>query len=113
MREIDRVTSERSGVPSPSLMEKAGSAVADVTASLWPQARKIGIICGKGNNGGDGFVAARRLRALGKAVGVLLLADAAELRGDAATMFARMELQPVLASSAADLGKPEAQAILG
>ena len=113
MREIDRGTSERFGVASLSLMEKAGGAVADVAASLWPQARKIGIICGKGNNGGDGFVAARRLRALGKSVGVLLLAEPAELRGDAAAMFARMGIEPRVARSAAELGTPEARAILG
>ncbi len=113
MREIDRVTSERFGVPSLSLMDKAGSAVADVAVSLWPQARKIGIVCGKGNNGGDGFVAARRLRALGKSPQVLLLADSAELRGDAAAMFARMEIRPVVARSAGELAAPEAQAILG
>ena len=112
MRETDRVTSERFGVPSLSLMEKAGNAVADVAAAFWPQARSITIVCGKGNNGGDGFVAARRLRALGKTVRVVLLAEPAELRGDAAAMFARMEMQPLVARSAEELRAAAAQELL-
>jgi hydroxyethylthiazole kinase-like uncharacterized protein yjeF len=90
MREIDRVTSERFGVPSITLMENAGSAVARFVLSDYPQAERIGILCGKGNNGGDGFVAARKLVEAGRAVRVLLLAGPEELRGDAAIMFQKM-----------------------
>ena len=86
MREIDRVTSERFGVPSLALMENAGTAVANVIISRYASARRIGIICGKGNNGGDGFVAARKLHEKGREVSLLLLANPAELRGDAALM---------------------------
>jgi NAD(P)H-hydrate epimerase len=89
MRAIDRATSERFGVPSLTLMENAGSAVARFVIAEYPQAERIGIVCGKGNNGGDGFVAARKLAEAGRAVRVLLLADPAELRGDAAVMFER------------------------
>ncbi len=100
MRNIDRVTSERFGVPSLTLMENAGSAVAKVAAELWPQARRVLVVCGKGNNGGDGFVAARKLRDTGREVQVLLLADVADLRGDAAAMFERMRMpvEPVRTS---------------
>src|SRR5205814_3677598 len=68
MREIDRVTSERFGVPSLTLMENAGSAVAEFVVSRYPDAKRIGVICGKGNNGGDGLVVARKLFELGKKV---------------------------------------------
>ncbi len=98
MREIDRLTSERFGVPSLTLMENAGSAVARFILSDYPQAERIGVVCGKGNNGGDGFVVARKLAEAGRAVRVLLLTDPAELRGDAAAMF--QSLTPSLHSSA-------------
>jgi len=97
MREIDRATSERFAVPSLTLMENAGSAVARFVLSDYPQAERVGILCGKGNNGGDGFVVARKLVEAGRAVRVLLLSDPAELRGDAAVMFQNMmkSLHPV------------------
>ena len=95
MREIDRVTSERFGVPSLTLMENAGAAVAAFVASEHPSAKRIGVICGKGNNGGDGFVAARKLHEAGRDVRVLLLAERSELRGDAAEMFTRLPMPAV------------------
>ena len=110
MRAIDRATSERFGVPSLTLMENAGSAVANFILSHYPQAERIGVVCGKGNNGGDGFVVARKLAETGRAVRVLLLADPAELRGDASEMFERMtsaraKVAPLAASGkTSDLG---------
>jgi hydroxyethylthiazole kinase-like uncharacterized protein yjeF len=90
MREIDRITSERFGVPSLTLMENAGSAVSEFMLSAYSDAKTFGVICGKGNNGGDGFVVARKLHEAGKEVRLLPLADPAELRGDAAANFARL-----------------------
>jgi ADP-dependent NAD(P)H-hydrate dehydratase / NAD(P)H-hydrate epimerase len=90
MRECDRLTTEKLGVPSLTLMENAGAAVAEYILKNYPAAKSIGVICGKGNNGGDGMVAARRLHEAGKFVRVLLLADPAELKGDAAQMYRRM-----------------------
>src|ERR1700678_3878778 len=90
MRTIDRVTSERFGVPSLTLMEDAGAAVADYVFSHHGAAMRVVIFCGKGNNGGDGFVAARRLHQQGKKVQVILLADPNALRGDAAVMFGKL-----------------------
>ena len=87
MREIDRVTSDRFGVPSLTLMENAGAAVARFVVSDCPRAERVSVVCGKGNNGGDGFVVARKLVEAGRAVRVLLLCDAAELRGDVAIMY--------------------------
>jgi ADP-dependent NAD(P)H-hydrate dehydratase / NAD(P)H-hydrate epimerase len=103
MREIDCITTERYGVPSLTLMENAGTAVADFVLSQYPQATRVGVICGKGNNGGDGFVAARKLLEAGREVLVVLLADPAELRGDAAEMFKKMAVAPVVAKSHDDL----------
>ncbi len=108
MREIDRVTSQKFGVPSLTLMENAGSAVAEFVLSRYPAAKQIGVICGKGNNGGDGFVAARKLREAGKEVHLLLLAEPGELRGDAAEMFSRMAEPPVVARSEAELNTESA-----
>ena len=97
MREIDRATSDRFGVPSITLMENAGTAVARFVLANYPQAERVGILCGKGNNGGDGFVAARKLIEAGRAVRIVLLCDPEELRGDAAAMFEKMlqKLQPM------------------
>jgi len=95
MRDIDRASSEKFAVPSLTLMENAGTAVADFTLSHYPRAKSFGVICGKGNNGGDGFVAARKLREVGKEVQVLLLANPKELKGDAAEMFRKLA-QPAI-----------------
>ncbi len=92
MRAIDRATSERFSVPSITLMENAGSAVAEHVLAHYRDAHKIVIFCGKGNNGGDGFVAARRLHEEGKKVQVILLADRVDLRGDAAVMFDKLPM---------------------
>jgi ADP-dependent NAD(P)H-hydrate dehydratase / NAD(P)H-hydrate epimerase len=87
MREIDRATSERFDVPSLTLMENAGSAVARLILADYPHSERVGILCGKGNNGGDGFVVARKLVEAGRVVRLMLLCDPAELRGDAAAIF--------------------------
>ncbi|MFB3916413.1 MAG: NAD(P)H-hydrate dehydratase [Terriglobales bacterium] len=103
MRAIDQRTYDEFGVPSLSLMENAGTACAGLALQIFPQARRIAIICGKGNNGGDGFVAARRLREAGREVQVVLLAAAADIRGDAAVMYGRMGLSHVEVHSAEEL----------
>ena len=111
MREIDRVTTERFGVPSLTLMENAGSAVAEFAKSTFLVKGIYGVVCGKGNNGGDGFVVARKLHEIGRTVQVLLLADPAELRGDAAEKFARLPIKAVIAKSAAELESEAALAV--
>src|SRR3981081_2627727 len=103
MREIDRVTSQRFGVASLMLMENAGTAVAELVVSKYPSAERIGVICGKGNNGGDGFVAARKLHGAGKGVRIILLAEPSELRGDAAEMFGRLPVAPLIVRSNEEL----------
>src|SRR5260370_35258351 len=103
MRTIDRVTIERFRVPSLTLMENAGSAVAKFVLRQYPAAQRISVICGKGNNGGDGFVAARKLHEAGKTVAVVVLTDSSELTGDAAAMFARLPVTAMVAQSSEEL----------
>ena len=76
------------GVPGPVLMERAGRAVADAVGHRWPAGTRVLVLCGPGNNGGDGWVAARILRERGCVVRVLSLVDPAGLVGDAAGAFA-------------------------
>jgi ADP-dependent NAD(P)H-hydrate dehydratase / NAD(P)H-hydrate epimerase len=64
IRAVDRWAIEEQGIPSPELMEAAGTALAEAVAGLAPQG-PVRILCGKGNNGGDGQIAARRLRRMG------------------------------------------------
>jgi len=103
MRVIDRATSERFGVPSLTLMENAGAAVAEHVLAHHGAARKVVVFCGKGNNGGDGFVAARRLHQKGKTVQVILLADPAELKGDAAAMYGKLPVAAIIVHSSEEL----------
>ena len=111
MREIDRVTSERFGVPSLTLMENAGTAVAQFVNRTFLSERMFVVICGKGNNGGDGFVAARKLDELGRKVQVLLLADPSELSGDTAINYEKLPVKPVIARTAEELGSEDALAV--
>ncbi|MGA7522310.1 MAG: NAD(P)H-hydrate dehydratase [Acidobacteriaceae bacterium] len=112
MRAVDRVTAERYGVDSLDLMGHAGAAVARFVLREYPDRRPIVVLCGKGNNGGDGFVAARELANTGRNVRVLLLGRPADLKGDAKAAFGAMGLVPVLAPDDAALAAPEAQALL-
>jgi ADP-dependent NAD(P)H-hydrate dehydratase / NAD(P)H-hydrate epimerase len=93
MREVDRLTTERFGIPSLELMESAGKRVADACLKnlegVGAPSQTICVLCGKGNNGGDGFVAARHLQKAAADVRVYLFAGAEELRGDAAANFQR------------------------
>lgn len=79
------------GVPSLTLMENAGRAVAGEAAKMVAPGGKIAVLCGPGNNGGDGFVAARLLRERGFDVRVACLVPVEELRGDAAEMAKRWD----------------------
>jgi len=112
MRTVDRVTTERFGIASLDLMNNAGAAVARFAMREYPAAQHIAVLCGKGNNGGDGFVAARQLDAAGRKIRVLLLGFPADLKGDAKTAFEEMNLAPVLAPDEAALDSSEVQNLL-
>jgi NAD(P)H-hydrate epimerase len=84
VREYDRLAIEEFGVPGVVLMENAGRGVAELLHRLGTQRRPAAICCGKGNNGGDGFVIARHLALLGTDSVVYLFHRPEELTGDAA-----------------------------
>jgi hydroxyethylthiazole kinase-like uncharacterized protein yjeF len=86
MRELDRVTSQEFSVPTAVLMENAGRAVARQARRLIRSDQRASVVCGPGNNGGDGLVAARHLANSGIGVEVLLLSE--NLKGDAGVNLA-------------------------
>jgi NAD(P)H-hydrate epimerase len=90
MREVDRLAIEEYGVPGVVLMENAGAGAARLLESLGI-AGPVAIACGKGNNGGDGFVMARHLDLAGHAVRLALACRPEEIRGDAAVNLAIAE----------------------
>lgn len=90
VRSIDHVAIEEFGIPGIVLMENAGRGATDVLVAAGITDRVV-ICCGKGNNGGDGFVIARHLEARGNDVRVLLFADPESLRGDAAVNYRILE----------------------
>src|SRR6185312_6413743 len=112
MRAADRATTERFGVPSIDLMHHAGAAEARFIEREFAECSRITVLCGKGNNGGDGFVVARALAAAGRDIRVLLLGDPGDLKGDAKTAFREMKINPVLALDAAALESAEVRALL-
>jgi ADP-dependent NAD(P)H-hydrate dehydratase / NAD(P)H-hydrate epimerase len=84
MQACDRATTERFGVASIDLMRTASSAVAAFVRETFPHARRITVLCGRGNNGGDGMMAARLLADDGLQVTTILLGEPDALKGDAA-----------------------------
>ncbi|MGN6867491.1 MAG: NAD(P)H-hydrate dehydratase [Solirubrobacteraceae bacterium] len=98
-RTLDEWAIGERGIPGIELMERAGTGLADLTCELAPVGR-IAVVCGKGNNGGDGLVAARVLRQRGRGVDVLLLSEPGELRGDAAANLERLPGDPPVPFSA-------------
>ena len=87
MQACDRLTTERFGVPSIDLMRAASAAVAAFARQQFPLARRVTVICGHGNNGGDGMMAARLLASAGLEVTTLLLGARDSLAGDAAVAW--------------------------
>jgi ADP-dependent NAD(P)H-hydrate dehydratase / NAD(P)H-hydrate epimerase len=111
MRATDRWAIGEREIPSLDLMERAGAGLAALVTEVAPEGT-VAIVCGKGNNGGDGLVAARLLREQWRAVRCLLLTARDELRGDAAAMAARVDTEPFTAD-ALDGAAVVVDAILG
>jgi NAD(P)H-hydrate epimerase len=103
-REIDRRTTEDFGLPARVLMERAGLAVFDVVREMLPNRGKLAVLCGKGNNGGDGFVTARLARDTGFCVECLVAANSeSDLRPEALEQLQialAQGVRPVFASDA-------------
>jgi NAD(P)H-hydrate epimerase len=88
-RERDRMAIEERGMPGAVLMENAGRAVVEVIGATCGSLRglKVAVVCGAGNNGGDGFVVARHLVVEGAKAVVYLVGDPESLKGDAALNY--------------------------
>ncbi len=84
MQACDRATTEQHGIPSLQLMRTAGAAVAQLVQQIFPRAKRVTALCGRGNNGGDGMIAARLLTNAGFEVTTLLLGDPERLSADTA-----------------------------
>src|SRR5689334_220358 len=97
MRRVDQRAIRELGIPGSTLMENAGRGAAERIVAALPalglprRGPRVVVVCGKGGNGGDGFVVARRLKAAGHRVRVFLVGDPAEVRGDAALKLREME----------------------
>ncbi len=88
VRELDRRAIEEHGIPGRELMERAGAFALDALRQRWPTTNALTVVCGAGNNGGDGYVVARLARRAGLKVRTLAVADPEALRGDAAAACA-------------------------
>ena len=87
VRKIDQAAINDAGISGYSLMTRAGQAAVDTALAAWPEAKRWQVICGSGNNGGDGYVVARMAAEKGIAVSVLAVTSPEELSGDAATAY--------------------------
>jgi NAD(P)H-hydrate epimerase len=85
VRELDRVAIEDHGVPGIHLMKRAGRAVLDTVLECWPEPSPLIVMCGSGNNAGDGYIVAALAKEKNIPVEVFAVADPGKLRGDAAT----------------------------
>ncbi|EIJ41051.1 yjeF-like protein, hydroxyethylthiazole kinase-related [Beggiatoa alba B18LD] len=90
VRELDRVAIEEMGIPGICLMERAGSTAFQVMQSCYPKLKRIIVLCGTGNNGGDGYVIARLAFLAGYDVTVLQLGNTNQLKGEARLAFEAM-----------------------
>ncbi|HYQ80550.1 MAG TPA: NAD(P)H-hydrate dehydratase [Anaeromyxobacteraceae bacterium] len=108
MREIDRTAIDGFGIPSLTLMDRAGRAVAEVAGELAGPHGRVVVVCGGGNNGGDGYVAARLLRAAGREARVVALVPADRLSPDARAVREQAERSGVPIDDGGELAGFEA-----
>lgn len=117
VRELDRLAIEQHGVPGYTLMTRAGRAVFHALQRQWPGAKRLAVVCGAGNNAGDGYVVAGLAHQAGLQVTALWLGDPERLRGDAESAYreARQQGVPIQAFAIAGLQQADVvvDAILG
>lgn len=87
VRALDRIAIGQHGIPGLTLMTRAGAAVFGAVRRRWPRARRLAVVCGSGNNAGDGYVVARLARAAGWQVDVYQIGERGRLTGDALAAF--------------------------
>ena len=96
VRELDRIAIQERNIAGLELMERAGQAAFDLMCERWPQAKRLVVICGMGNNGGDGYILARLAKQAQLDVRIMQLGDKSNLKGDAlvaATKCHALDLQ--------------------
>jgi NAD(P)H-hydrate epimerase len=115
VREFDRIAIEACDIPGAELMERAGSRAYHYLQQRWPNLSEIVVVCGMGNNGGDGYVVARLASQAGLRVRVLQLGDALQLKGDALIMAESWTALGHPIETFEDIGNPDliVDAILG
>jgi NAD(P)H-hydrate epimerase len=115
VREFDRIAIEAYDIPGAELMERAGSRAYQYLQQRWPNLSEIVVVCGMGNNGGDGYVVARLASQAGLRVRVLQLGDALQLKGDALIMAESWTALGHPIETFEDIGNPDliVDAILG
>lgn len=101
VRELERIAMAQCGLSDGVLLERAGRAAFELLRRRWPEAHRIAVVCGVGNNGGDGFVLARLARAAGLEVALYQVGEAARLRGAAlaAAQAVGLTAQPLAAGA--------------
>ncbi len=99
VRELDRVAIEEFGIPGIELMERASAVAFDVLRGRWPEAQRIVVIAGAGNNAGDGFILARLAKLVGLDVRLLYLTAPEKLLGDARLAYQGMAAAGVVSES--------------
>ncbi|MEE2729818.1 MAG: NAD(P)H-hydrate dehydratase [Pseudomonadota bacterium] len=93
VRELDRIAIEEHGIPGFELMSRAGQAAFDLLRDRWPQARRLCVFCGVGNNGGDGYVIAALAEKAGFEAHVVQVGASDRIQGDALTAWQRAEAE--------------------
>jgi len=111
-RELDRLTMEEFGLPGTVLMERAGAVAFTLLMQYWPEAKKLCVVCGTGNNGGDGFVLARLAKEQGQQVDVFVVGNPGKIKGDALLAKQRLEESGVAAQTYTMEALPSADVVV-
>ncbi len=99
VRELDRIAIQEFGIPGIKLMTRAGTVTFEAMRERWPDAENIVVVCGAGNNAGDGYVIARLVKEAGMNITLLTLSDPEQLKGDAKTAWGACKASGVAAKA--------------